>query len=81
MCYDIGTLVLVRDPHYDYDIVCVILGIGTAMLYEDEDNILYYGFSLNHNHQYYFFDVDIVKCLSVDNNYRHANSDWPNHFI
>jgi len=64
MYYDIGTLVLVRDPCYDHDIVCVIMGIGTATLHEAEDNILYYGFSLNHSHQYYFFDIDIVCCLS-----------------
>ena len=81
MYYDIGTLVLVRDPCYDHDIVCVILGIGTAMLHENKDNILYYGFSLNHNHQYYFFDVDVVKCLSVDSCYQHVNSDWSNPFI
>ena len=77
MYYDIGTLVLVRDPCYDYDVICVIVGIGTAMLHETRDSILYHGFCLNHNHQYYFFDVDIVKCLSINESYRHVNSDWP----
>ena len=62
--YAIGTLLLVRDPHYDHNIICVVTGIGTAMLYENKDNILYHGFSFNHNHQYYFFDVDVVLCLS-----------------
>ena len=81
MYYDIGTLVLVRDPCYDNDIICVVVGIGTAMLHETEDSILYHGFSLSHNHQYYFFDVDIVKCLSSGKAYRHVNSNWSNPFI
>ncbi len=62
--YDIGSLVLVRDPYYDHEVICVIVGIGSAMLFDGQDNILYHGFSFTHNHQYYFFDVDIVCCLS-----------------
>ena len=81
MHYNIGTLVLVRDPCYDHDIICVVIGIGTATLFENKDNVLYHGFSLSHNHPYYFFDVDIVKCLSVDEGYRHVNTDWLNPFI
>lgn len=64
--YDIGTLVLVCDPCYKHDVICVIVGIGSAMLYEESENILYHGFSLSHNHEYFFFDVDIVRPLSEE---------------
>ena len=62
--YDIGTLVLVRDPCYEYDVICVVIGVGSAMLFGHRDNILYHGFSLSHNHEYFFFDIDIICCLA-----------------
>jgi|9_EtaG_2_1085328.scaffolds.fasta_scaffold02820_10 hypothetical protein len=62
--YDIGSLVVVRDPCYDHDVICVVVGIGSAILYDERDNFLYHGYSLTHNNHYYFFDVDIVCHLS-----------------
>jgi len=62
--YDVGALVLVYDPYCDREIICVIVGVATAMIYEDEDNFLYNSYCLTYNKPYFFFDVDIVSCLS-----------------
>ena len=64
--YNIGTLVLVRDPFHEHDVICVVVGIGSAMLHGDRDNILYHGYSLSHNHDYFFFDLDVIRCLSKE---------------
>jgi hypothetical protein len=58
--YEIGALLVIRDP-YDYmEVVCVVMGIATVNVYGNEDAVLYHGYSLTHNSQYYFFGSDII---------------------
>ena len=66
MFYDIGTLLRVQDPYHEHDVICVVVGIGTAMLHNNKDNILYHGYSLTHNYDYYFFDIDVIEELVAD---------------
>lgn len=63
--YDIGVLVVVRDPYTHEDVICVIVGLATVNIHEDRDGILYRGFSFKHGKPYYFFDSDII-CLAED---------------
>lgn len=58
--YDIGTLLIVSDSYTHEDIICVVVGIGTVNVYESREDVLYHGFSLNHNSPYFFFDSDVV---------------------
>ena len=58
--YNIGMLLVVRDPYTYEDVLCVVLGIGTVNVFEDSDDVLYHGFSLSHNNPYFFFGSDVI---------------------
>ena len=58
--YKTGTLLLVCDPYTHADVICVVMGVCSVNVFEERDDILYHGYSLNDNGSYYFFDTDIV---------------------
>ena len=58
--YKLGTLLVVCDPYDHTHVICIVIGIASVNVFEENDDILYYGYNLTHNSPYYFFDTDVV---------------------